>query len=198
MRYTGPKWRINRRESYTVLGSSEKWRKHSSLPGQFPVLKKRPSEYNTQLREKQKVKRLYGLTEKQFRRFFNLAVNKKGNTGLILLQLLESRLDNVVYRLGFATTRAQARQFVNHGFVTLNSKKNDIPSTIVKVGDTIELKDKILSSPTMTLIKSNIKNELVIPWLKPLVKGGVILSLPQREDIDMDINERLIIELYSR
>ncbi len=199
MRYTGPKWKVNRRENFTVLGSTEKWRKHASLPGQFGTLKKKPTEYSLQLREKQKVKRLYGMTENQFKRFFRIALQKSGNTGLTLLQLLELRIDNVLYKLGFALTRSQSRQFITHGLVTLNGKKHNVPSTILKIGDAIELKDKIMNSQTMLLIKSDkIKQSIIPKWLKQFEKGGSVVSLPQREDIDPGINERLIIELYSR
>lgn len=198
MRYTGPKWRINRRENSTVLGTSEKWRKRSGLPGQFPVLKKRPSEYSIQLREKQKVKRFYGMTEKQFKNFYEKAVKSQGNTSLILLQLLELRIDNVLFRLGFAVTRSQARQFVSHGLVRLNGKKHNISSTILKVGDEIELKDHILNSTQMTEIKNMLKSHTVLPWLRQTAKGGVVIDMPAREHIDPSINERLIVELYSR
>lgn len=127
MRYTGPKWRINRRENAQVLGSNDKWRRRPTLPGQFPTLKKRPSEYAEQFREKQKVKRMYGMSERQFKKFYKLALKSSGNTGTRFLQLLELRLDNVVYRLGFAKTRAQARQIVTHGHVVLNGKKTQYP-----------------------------------------------------------------------
>src|SRR5258705_1948587 len=140
MRYTGAKWRINRREQATVLGSSEKWRRRMSLPGQFPILSKRPSDYAIQFREKQKVKRMYGMNESQFLRFYNLALKFTGNTSTRLLQLLELRVDNVLYRLGYALTRAQARQFITHGHILLNGKKHNIPSTILKPGDEIKLK----------------------------------------------------------
>lgn len=198
MRYTGPKWKINRREGFTVLGTTEKWKGRSGLPGQFPVLKKRPSEYSIQLREKQKVKRIYGMTEKQFKNFYEKAVKSEGNTSLKLLQLLELRLDNVLYRLGFAVTRSQARQFVSHGLVKLNGKKHNIPSTVLKVGDEVELKDSILNSIQMTEIKNFLKAQTILPWLRQTAKGGVIIDLPAREHMDQSINERLIVELYSR
>src|SRR5437868_5344365 len=132
MRYTGAKWRINRREQTTVLGRGEKWKKRMSMPGQFPVLKKRPSDYAIQFREKQKVKRMYGMNESQFRKFYGLALKASGNTSTRLLQLLELRADNVLYKLGYALTRAQARQFITHGHILLNSRKHNIPSTILK------------------------------------------------------------------
>jgi len=198
MRYTGPKWRINRRENYTVLGSTEKWKKRSSLPGQFPVLAKRPSEYAVQFREKQKVKRMYGMSEKQFKRFFKLALKSTGNTSLKFLQLLELRLDNVLYRLGFASTRAQARQIVLHRHVKLNGRVHNIASTVLKIGDEIELNDRILNS---VVVLSNLKNKVAktIPsWLEKLEKGGKVVQEPSRLDIDSSIKENLIVELYSK
>lgn len=198
MRYTGPKWRINRRENATVLGAGEKWKRRQSLPGQFPMLKKRPSDYAIQFREKQKVKRMYGMSEKQFRRFYKLANKAEGNTSTRLLQLLELRIDNVVYRLGLAQTRAQARQFVNHGHFKINGKKHDIPSTIVRVGDEIEMTDKFKKSPIVALTDSQTKSVKIPSWLNKSAKGGKVVAEPTRDDIDPSIKERLIIELYSR
>lgn len=198
MRYTGPKWRINRRENASVLGTNEKWKSRQSLPGQFANLKKRPSDYAIQFREKQKVKRMYGMTEKQFRRFYKLASKAEGNTSTRLLQLLELRIDNVLYRLGLAQTRAQARQFVNHGHVLLNGRKHDIPSTILKSGDQIEFKEKIAKSPIFTEIASILKAVKAPTWLQKSVKGGTVLAEPTRDEMDQSIKERLIIELYSR
>lgn len=197
MRYTGPKWRINRRENATVLSSSEKWKKRPTLPGQFPVLKKRPSDYAIQFREKQKVKRMYGMTEKQFRRFYNLALKSEGNSGTRLLQLLELRVDNILYRLGYALTRAQARQIVNHGHIKLNGKKHNIPSTTLKAGDEIE----IVKFDESTLMKEiSLKTKAVVPptWLQKLSNGGKVIAEPTRDEMDKSIRERLIIELYSR
>ncbi len=198
MRYTGPKWRINRRENATVLTSSEKWKKRSTLPGQFSTLKKRPSDYAIQFREKQKVKRTYGMTEKQFRRFYNLATKSGGNTSTKLLQLLELRLDNVLYRLGFGLTRAQARQFVTHAHVKLNNKKHNIPSTILKPGDEIEFSKKLTESPIFKEVTSLNKSVKAPTWLEKLSKGGKVIAEPTRDEMDPSIKERLIIELYSR
>ncbi|MCS7317433.1 MAG: 30S ribosomal protein S4 [Candidatus Dojkabacteria bacterium] len=199
MRYIGPKWRINRREGYTVLGKTDKWKRRSTLPGQFPVLLKKPSEYAYQFREKQKVKRMYGLNERQFKNLYRKAVKSRGNTGLVFLQLLEMRLDNIIYRLGFASTRAQARQFVTHGHVCVNGKRNNIPSSILKIGDEIILDDKILESP---VVMENVQNKdiknFVPSWLELSLKGGRVLSKPLRSHIDMSIRENLIIELYSK
>ncbi|MBE0573663.1 30S ribosomal protein S4 [Candidatus Dojkabacteria bacterium] len=196
MRYTGAKWRINRREQATVLGSSEKWKRRMSMPGQFPVLAKRPSDYAIQFREKQKVKRMYGMTEAQFLRFYNLALKSGGNTSTRLLQLLELRVDNVIYRLGFAATRAMARQLVTHGHITLNGKKHNIPSTILKPGDEIVLKDSIMTKVNEILAQN--KNYNPPAWVERLDKGGKVVAEPTRDEMDSSIKERLIIELYSR
>lgn len=199
MRYIGPKWRINRRENYTVLGKNEKWRKRNTLPGQFPVLLKKPSDYAFQFREKQKVKRLYGLSEKQLKNLYKKAIKSEGNTSLKFLQLLEMRLDNVVYRLGFALTRSHARQIVNHGHVLLNGKKNNIPSTTLRVGDEVTLKDSILQSvPVIESVSQQQKRSNVPSWLEVNEKGGRVVAEPIRQNIDMNIKENLIIELYSR
>lgn len=198
MRYTGPKWKINRREGATVKGSGDKWKRRPGLPGQFNTLKKRPSDYAIQFREKQKVKRTYGMTEKQFRRFYNLAL-KAQNPSTRLLQLLELRVDNVLFTLGFAETRAQARQFVTHGHILLNGKKHNIPSTILKPGDEIEFKEKFLKSPIFQILtQGKTKGAKTPSWLSKLAKGGKIVAEPTRDEIDQSIKERLIIELYSR
>lgn len=197
-RYTGPKWKINRREGATVLTSGDKWKKRTTLPGQFPVLKKRPSDYALQFREKQKVKRMYGMNEAQFERFYKTALKSPGNTSLRLLQLLELRIDNVLFKLGFAATRTQARQFVNHGHVRLNGKKHTVPSTILKPNDEIEVKDALSGSTYMKEITEKAKTLVVPSWLNRLDKGGKVMSEPTRDDMDKTIKERLIIELYSR
>ncbi len=198
MRYTGPKWRVNRRENATVLGSNENWKRRPSLPGQFPVLKKRPSDYAIQFREKQKVKRMYGMTERQFRRFYKLANKAEGNTSTRLLQLLELRADNVIYRLGLAQTRAQARQFINHGHLKLNGRKHDIPSTVLKAGDEIEFKEKFTKSPILAEVTAQTKAVKVPSWIQKTAKGGKVVAEPTRDEMDQSIKERLIIELYSR
>jgi len=196
MRYTGAKWRINRREQTTVLGRGEKWKKRMSLPGQFPVLKKRPSDYAIQFREKQKVKRMYGMNETQFRKFYGLALKSPGNTSTRLLQLLELRADNVLYKLGYALTRAQARQFITHGHILLNAKKHNIPSTILKVGDEITIKDS-LDKYIPEIVAQN-KAVAVPSWVTKLEKGGKVAAEPTRDEMDQQIKERLVIELYSR
>ncbi len=196
-RYTGPQWRINRREGATVIGTSEKWKARPGKPGDHPR-GSRLSTYGVQFREKQKVKRMYGMMEKQFRRFYQMARKAKGNTGTRLLQLLELRIDNVVFRLGLAKTRTQARQMVNHGHILLNGKKHTIPSTILNPGDEVELSKKIQESDLTKILKEELKNVQVPEWLKKLANGGQVVAEPTREMMDQSIRERLIIELYSK
>lgn len=197
MRYTGPKWKINRREGATVLGSTDKWKRRPGLPGQWATLKKRPSDYAIQFREKQKVKRTYGMTERQFKKFYEMAL-KANNTSLRLLQLLELRTDNVLFRLGFAKTRAQARQLVTHGKILLNGKKHNIPSTILKAGDEIEFSEKFAASPVFNELKDSTKENNKMTWINRLAKGGKVVAEPTRDEMDNTIKERLIVELYSR
>lgn len=162
--------------------------------------RRKQSEYGLQLTEKQKVKFIYGLLEKQFRHYYELATKKNGVTGEMLLQILESRLDNVVYRLGLANTRREARQIVNHGHITVNGSKVDIPSYLVKPGDVIAVKEKSRSSVRIKeIVETNAKR--VIPaWLDMNrdTLTGKVLRLSEREDIDYDVEEHLIVELYSK
>jgi small subunit ribosomal protein S4 len=199
MRYTGPKRKLERRENATLFGS-EAWRKRSTLPGQHPISRNRPSNYAIQFREKQKVKRMYLMTENQFRKFFNEAVKSRGNTGTKFLQSLEMRLDNVVYRLGFGITRNQARQFVNHGHVQVNGKRLDIPSYIVKVGDEIEMNAKLAKTTAFKQILQDVKLQKRhdLSWLKSSVDSGKVIAEPLREEIDKGIKEQYIVEFYSR
>lgn len=161
-RYTGPKCRLCRREGVKLYLKGEKCQtvkcileKRKTAPGQHGTVRARFSEYRLRLREKQKARRIYGISETQFRNYFELASKRKGVTGETLLQLLERRLDNVVYRLGFATSRAQARQLVAHGHVLVNGEKLDIPSYLVNPGDRITLKEKILSGSLGEIIREN-------------------------------------------
>lgn len=162
--------------------------------------RKKQSEYGLQLNEKQKVKFIYGILEKQFRHYYVMATKKNGVTGEMLLQLLESRLDNVVYRLGLANTRREARQIVNHGHITVNGAKVDIPSYLVKPGDVIAVKEKSKNSVRIKeIVETNAKR--VIPaWLDMNrdTLTGKVLKLSEREDIDYDVEEHLIVELYSK
>ena len=170
------------------------------IPGQHGNSRRRVtfSEYGTQLREKQKVKRMYGILEKQFRAYYEEAERMKGVTGENMLSLIERRLDNVVYRMGIGASRKQCRQIVNHGHITVNGRRVDIASYIVKVGDVIAVKE---SKQDLDAFKSLKGMKIVMPkWLEfdTNTLTGKILALPKREDIDSDIKEQLIIELYSR
>ena len=169
-------------------------------PGQHGRARKKNSDYALQLREKQKVRRIYGVLEDQFRNYFTKADMAKGITGHNLLTLLERRLDNVVYRLGFASSRQQARQFVRHGLFTLNGRKADIPSLLVRVGDTIEVPEKNRKVPVLADAPQAIARRGAPAWLEAdgAAFRGVIKAMPQREDIQTPINEDLIVELYSK
>ena len=169
-----------------------------SLPGQHGSARKRVTEYGLQLREKQKVKRAYGILEKQFRRYYEEAVRMKGVTGENMLSLIERRLDNVVYRMGLGSSRAESRQIVNHGHITVNGRRVNIPSFIVKAGDVIEIKE---NKRELEMFKQLKGMKIIMPkWLEFNSEElkGKILALPTREDIDLGIKEHLIIELYSR
>lgn len=162
--------------------------------------RKKQSEYGLQLNEKQKVKFIYGVLEKQFRKYYVMATKKQGITGEMLLQILESRLDNVVFRLGLANTRREARQIVNHGHITVNGKKVDIPSYLVKPGDVIAVREKSKNSVRIKEIVETNANRVVPKWLsmdKNTLTGKVI-TLAARDDIDYEVEEHLIVELYSK
>lgn len=172
--------------------------KRPVVPGQHGTARKKISEYGIQLREKQKVRRLYGMLEKQFRIAYEKAARSKESTGWALLKSLELRLDNVVYRLGLGMSRAEARQIVNHGHITVNGKKVNIPSYQVKVGDIIAVKENKQSLEMFTNLKDVKIN--TPKWLEFNTEAltGKVLALPEREDIDLDIKEHLIVEFYSR
>lgn len=206
MRYLGPKNRIARREGMDLglktPGSKSQTRLLNKLnipPGQHGVKKrKKVSERGAQLREKQKLRYMFGLSEKQLKNYFKKASVKKGNTAMYLSEYLERRLDNIVYRLGFAPTRAAARQLVSHGHIGVNDKKVSIPSYQVKVGEKISfLKDKILKIP---YVEKSINNkDIILPaWLEKKAVVGKLISNPTNEEIAKQINLRLIIEFYSR
>ena len=170
------------------------------IPGQHGNSKRRVafSEYGTQLREKQKVKRIYGILERQFREYYEKANKMQGATGEVMLTLIERRLDNVVYRMGIGVSRKQARQIVNHGLITVNGKRVDIPSYQVKAGDIIAIKESKQDNEAFKDLKGS---KVVMPkWLEfdTNTLSGKILALPSREDIDSDIKEQLIVEFYSR
>lgn len=198
MRNTGPKWKRSRRLGYSILGTGEELRKRSYAPGQHGQDKKKISEYGKQLTEKQKLRDTYGVNERQFRRLYKIALKSKGVTGLEFMRLLESRLDNLVYRMGFASTRPQARQLVNHGHILVNGKKIDIPSYTCKVEDVITLKD---SSKDIPFVKSTIEQTTTTVQYVELDKEnktGKFIRLPERNELPQDINESLIVEYYNR
>lgn len=172
------------------------------LHGQAARFRRKASDYALQLREKQKVKRIYGVMERQFRRYFEEASRRKGLTGATLLQILETRLDNVVFRLGLATSRAQARQLVRHGHIEVNGRKVNIPSYRVKPGDVIRVRDRSRKSPFFRERAEVLaENAQQVPdWLELDVNNlaGRVLALPQRHHIDLEVQEQLIVEFYSR
>ena len=200
-RYTGPKDKLSRREGYNLFGSTSRSleRRLNVPPGVHGQKRRRKeSEYGIQLREKQKVKRIYGVLERQFRRFFDMAGRQRGATGEVLLQLLERRLDNAVYRLGFARTRPMARQLVNHGHVVVNGAKVDIPSYIVKPGDAVQMKTK--STDIVGVQEAVADRGQNLPgWLsRDDALVGRVLRLPERAEVEPGISEQLIVEFYSR
>ena len=199
-RYTGPKTKIARKFGEPIFGEDKVLAKRNYPPGQHGNNKRRKlSEYGTQLKEKQKAKYTYGVLEKQFRNLFNKASRKEGVTGELLLQMLECRLDNIVYRLGIAPTRAAARQLVLHRHITVNGSVLNIPSYSVKPGEVIAVREK---SKSLEVIEDSLAgfNHSKYPWIEweESVKGGKLLHLPQREDIPENIKEQLIVELYSK
>jgi small subunit ribosomal protein S4 len=196
--YTGPKNRLSRREGLDLFSKGNKLRRAAQPPGQHGAKgAPRPTEYGTQLREKQKTKRLYGIIEGQFRKYFEIARRVRGKTGETLLVLLEMRLDNVVYRLGLASTRSQARQLVSHGHVLVNGHVVNIPSCQVKMGDIITFDTVAINIPQIKIRLDN--SEFHAPaWLERQAAVGKIARLPQRGDIDVPVNEQLIVEFYSR
>ena len=173
----------------------------SYAPGQHgQTRRRRLSNYGVQLQEKQKIKSMYGLLEKQFRNYFTKAENMSGETGTNLLQMLESRLDNIVYRISFAPTRPAARQLVNHGHFLVNDKRVDIPSYILKSGDKIQVREKSKKMDLILDSMKRIKGDIDLPWLE-LDKGkmqGSFLGMPERDQIDQTIKEQLVVELYSK
>lgn len=199
-RYTGPKSKIARKFGQPIFGEDKVLAKKNYPPGQHGVNRRRKtSEYGLQLREKQLVKYTYGVLERQFRNLFEKAARTKGITGEVLLQLLESRLDNVVYRLGLAKTRAAARQIVLHKHVTVNGKLVNIPSYRVMPGDVVAVREKSKSLEVIADCLSGF-NHSKYPWIEwdASIKGGKFLHLPAREDIPEDFKEQLIVELYSK
>ena len=200
-RYTGPKIRLSRKFGEALTKKAEKYlAKRNYRAGQHGQNPARVSEFGMQLREKQKAKIVYGLMEKQFRKYYESASKKVGVTGDALIQMLEMRLDNVVFRLGFGITRPQARQLVSHGFFEVNGKKVNIPSYQLKVGDEIKVKENKKNSQYMKNIAPNLANFQTVEWvsLNAGELSGKVLSKPSRDQIDSNINTQLIVEYYSR
>ena len=200
-RYTGPTTRINRRFGMSIFPPSKAQDRKPHPPGQHgPRLRRKLSDYSIGLNEKQKLRYTYGLTEKQFRRTFEAAKNKKGVTGEVFLNMLESRLDAVIYSVGFAKTRRQARQFVAHGHVKVNGTKTDIPSFSVSAGDTIEVKEATSSRQLATRSLEDTRIRNVPLWItrNEDALNATINRAPTAEDIETGINVQLIVEFYSR
>ena len=204
-RYTGATCRLCRREGMKLFLKGDRcytgkcaFERRSYAPGQHGANKKKMSNYGTQLREKQKAKRIYGVLEGQFRRYYEKAERMRGIAGENLLMLLELRLDNVVYRLGYGASRVEARQLVTHGHFLVNGKKVDIPSYSVSVNDVITVSEKSRGSEKF---KTFAENPKTLPaWLTANVENyeGTVAAMPAREDIDVPVNETLIVELYSK
>jgi small subunit ribosomal protein S4 len=201
-RYIGPRFKLCRREGVNLFGNKKfNIEKRDYPPGEHGNKRNmKLSDYGLQLREKQKVKRIYGVLERQFRGYYEKAAATKGITGEVLLQFLERRLDNVIFRMGFATTRPQARQMVSHCFVTVNDRRVNIPSFLTKPGDEVALK---LKDKSKKFVEDNIesnKDHPVPDWLAvdPKHYKGKISRMPERGDVQFPINEQLIVELYSK
>ncbi len=206
-RYTGAVCRLCRREGQKLFLKGERCytdkcaiSRRSYFPGQHGQGRKKNSEYGIQLRAKQMTRRYYGVLEKQFRHYYELATKKEGKTGEALLSILETRLDNVVYRLGFASSRAEARQLVVHGHFMINARKVDIPSYLVKLDEVISICDKSRESAKIKALLESNSSRPVPKWLEVSRETyeAKVLSFPKREDIDLAVEETLIVELYSK
>ena len=206
-RYRGPVEKLERRLGVDLglkgerrLNGKSALEKRPYAPGQHGQRRTKVSEYGLQLREKQKAKFMYGVSEKQFRALYKEANRKDGNTGSILIELLEQRLDNVAYRMGFATTRASARQFVNHGHILVDGKRVDIPSFRVKAGQKIEIREKSKANPQIVRALELTNQTGMVEWVdvdKDKV-FGIYTRVPKREEVSIPVEERLIVELYSK
>jgi small subunit ribosomal protein S4 len=204
-RYLGPKLKLSRREGTDLFLKSgvraiDSKCKLETAPGQHGARKGRLSDYGLQLREKQKVRRIYGVLEKQFRNYYKEAARLKGNTGENLLQLLEQRLDNVVYRMGFASTRAEARQLVSHKSIVVNGQVVNIPSFKVSAEDNVEIREKAKKQARITAAIEIAEQREKPTWVEVDTKklAGIFKRLPERSDLSAEINEQLIVELYSK
>jgi small subunit ribosomal protein S4 len=206
-RYRGPREKLERRLGVDLgmkgerrLAGKSALEKRPYAPGQHGQRRGKISEYGMQLREKQKAKFMYGVSEKQFRALFKEAARKDGNTGELLISLLEQRLDNVVYRLGFATTRAFARQLVNHGHILVDGKRVDIPSFRVKPGQKVEVKEKSKANTQIVRAMELTNQTGIVEWVDVDKEKlfGIFTRLPEREEVKIPVEERLIVELYSK
>ncbi len=206
-RIRGPVCRLCRREGMKLFLKGDRCYKDKCAierrgyaPGQHGRRRSKVTGYGTQLREKQKVKRIYGVLERQFRNYFKKAARRKGITGATLLSFLEQRLDNVVYRIGFASSRPQARQLVSNGHIAINGRKVDIPSCLVKEGDEIAVREGSRKNDFIRLSIETAKGRGIPPWLELDAEAfkGRVVSVPTREDIVLPISEQLIVELYSK
>ncbi len=209
-RYTGSVCKLCRREEEKLFLKGERCLSAKcaverrayppGMHGQRRQYRRKISDYGLQLREKQKARRIYGVLERQFRRYYREAERRKGLTGANMLCILESRFDNVIYRLGFADSRSQARQLLRHGHFALNGRKTNIPSLLVKPGDVIVVREKSQQKPYFKAVAKELGNKPVPQWmaLDALNMSGRILSLPSREDVDISLDESLIVEYYSR
>lgn len=198
-RYTGPSWKISRRLGYSTLETGRELAKRPYAPGQHGNdRRKKPSEYGKQLAEKQKLRNTYGVSERQFQRFFALAKKEDEVTGLAFMRILESRLDNLVYRLGFARTRRGARQLICHGHITVNGKKVDIPSYLCKVGEVISLREKDLQLKLVTDALENQTHTVNHVKVDKEKREGCLVRMPEREELTPEINEAQIVEFYNR
>jgi small subunit ribosomal protein S4 len=209
-RNTGPVCKLCRREGeklflkgercYTPKCAIERRAYPPGEHGRFSGRPNRQSDYSLQLRAKQKAKRIYGVFERQFRRYFRDAQKRTGLTGLSLLQILESRLDNVVYRLGYADSRAQARQLVNHGHIMLNGRRNDVASTILREGDMVTVREQSKQNEYFKILKQMEETRTPPAWVEQDMNNlsGRVIRLPERAEIDGNLNEQLIVEYYSR
>jgi len=206
-RYRGPREKLERRLGVDLglkgerrLSGKSALERRPYPPGQHGQRRAKISEYGMQLREKQKAKFMYGVSEKQFRRLFKEAARRDGNTGEVLIQLLEQRLDNVVYRMGFATTRAFARQLVNHGHVLVDGKRVDIPSYRVKPGQKIEIKEKSKNNPQIQRSIELTNQTGIVDWVDVDKEKvfGIFTRIPEREEVKIPVEERFIVELYSK
>jgi small subunit ribosomal protein S4 len=210
-KYRGPVCRLCRREGEKLFLKAERcftpkcaFERRGYAPGihgkgaQFR--RRRDSDYNQQLRAKQKARRIYGILERQFRRYYEISLSRRGLTGMNLLQILETRLDNVIYRLGFAGNRAQARLLVTHGHFAVNGRRTDIPSMLLKEGDRVEVRSGSRGRPYFKELVDIAEDRNVLPWLSRDLRNlsGTVLRLPERSEIDGNLQEQLIVEYYSR